>query len=150
MHLHLSHGKFGYQEGAVPQSWIQPLYCLQVIAHHRLAIPSELDPLKKEAEDRYLKSRKDFTRIKSQILFNLRSNLLHKSLITLIYPITVKLMKMTLLLSNWTVHSYWTMMYNLHVCHPQKHTLDWPIQKNNASQVDGEFYNQEVCSKPKH
>ena len=98
MHLHLSHGKFGYQEGAVPQSWIQPLYCLQVIAHHRLATPSELDPLKKEAEDRYLKSRKDFTRIKSQILFNLRSNLLHKSLITPIYPITVKLLKMTLLL----------------------------------------------------
>ena len=87
------------------QSWIQPLYCLHAIAYHRLANPSELDPLKKEVEDRYFRSRKDFTRIRSQILFNLRSDLLHKSLITPIYPSTVKLLKMTLLLSNWTVHS---------------------------------------------
>ena len=49
---------------------------------------------------------------------------------------------MTMLFSNWTFHSFLTMTSNLLVCHPQRNTLDWVPQKNNASQVDGDVRNQ--------
>ena len=80
--------------------------------------------------------------------FNPRSKRLHKSSKILTYLTTV--MIMTMLSSNWTVHSSWTMMFKLHVCHPQTHPLDWLTQKNNASQAVGEFWNGEVCSKHKN
>ena len=83
------------------------------------------------------------------ILFNPRSVILSKSFWILIqnFNLTVGLLKMTFLFSNWTYHSPSTVMYNLHVCHPQSHTLDWVLQQNNASQVDGDFCSQ-VC--PNH
>ena len=133
---------------AVEQSWIQPLYCLQHIAHISLTNGSELDLLKVTVEDRYfrIRIRKDFTGIRTQILFNPRSERLLKSLKIMTYLTTVLLEIMTMLSLNWTFHSILTMMFNLHVCHPQTNTLDWLPQKSNASQADGELCNLEVCS----
>ena len=84
MHLDLSHGKWpvewnGKEAGAVELSWIQPLYCLQHTAHFPLANPSELDLSKDSVEDRYLRIRKDCTRIRSHLLFNPRSDILQNS-----------------------------------------------------------------------
>ena len=62
------------------------------------------------------------TGIRIQILFNPRSERLHKSSKIMTYLTTV--MIMTMLSLNWTVHSTLTMMFELHVCHPQTHTLD--------------------------
>ena len=137
MHPHLSHGKCPKNMGVVELYWIQPLYCLQLIAILRLVNGSELDLLKKAVEDRYFRITKDFTRIRTHLLFNPRSDILKNSSDT---PNTTgKLMKMTLLSLNWTNHSSLTKMFNLHVCHPQRHTLDWILQKNNVSQVDGDL-----------
>ena len=124
MHRHPSHGKCIKELGAVELSWIQPLYCLQHIAHISLMNGSELDLLKDTVEDRYFRIRKDFTGIRTQILYNPRSKRLHKSLKIMTYLTTVLLKIMTMLSLNWTVHSTLTMMFNLHVCHPQTHTLD--------------------------
>ena len=134
---------------AVELSWIQPLYYLQHIAHITLMNGSELDLLKQAVEDRYFRIRKDFTGIRTQILFNPRSERLHKSLKIMTYLTTVLLKIMTMLSLNWTFHSFLTMMFNLHVCHPQTNTLDWLPQKSNASQADGELWNLEVCSNTK-
>ena len=124
MHPHPSHGKCIKELGAVELSWIQPLYCLQHIAHITLVNPSELDLLPDTVEDRFVRIRQDFTGIKTQILFNLRSKRLHKSLKIMTYLSTVKLLITTLSSLNWTVHSTLTMMFELHVCHPQMNTLD--------------------------
>ena len=124
MHPHPSHGKCIKELGAVELSWIQPLYCLQHIAIITLVNPSELDLLPDTVEDRFVRIRQDFTGIKTQILFNLRSKRLHKSLKIMTYLTTLKLEIMTSLFSNWTNHSTSTIKYNLHVCHPQMHTLD--------------------------
>ena len=122
MHPHPSHGKCPKNMGAVELYWIQPLYCLQLIAHFMLMNGLELDLLKKAAEDRYFRIRKDFTRITTYLIFNSRSDILKNSSFT---PNTTgKLMKTTLLSLNWTNHSSLTKMFNLHVCHPQTHTLD--------------------------
>ena len=91
-------------------------------------------------------SRKNFTRMWSKTLFNPRSNILTKSSKIPILDLNITRIHMdtvyrttTGLFSNWKVHSTSTMMFNLHVCHLQRHILDWILQKNNVSQVDGDL-----------
>ena len=125
MHLDLSHGKWpvdwnGKEAGVVELSWIQPLYCLQHTAHFPLVNPSELDLLPDTVEDRFVRIRKDFTGIRTQILFNPRKEKLHKSS-KIMNSLTI-IWIMTMLSLNWTVHSTLTMMSKLHVCHLQTHT----------------------------
>jgi hypothetical protein len=79
MHGILSHGKFTAKELDVGElSWILGLYCLQHIAPFTLMDPSELDLLKKTLEDRYFRSRNNVTRMRSQLNFNPRSDILQK------------------------------------------------------------------------
>ena len=88
----------------------------------------------------------DFARNRSQVLFYPRSERLHKSSKIPLqdFNTTFRTVKriMTMLFSNWTFHSTLTIMSNLHVYHPQRNTLDWIPQKNNASQVDGDVRTQ--------
>ena len=120
MHPHPSHGKCIKELGAVELSWIQPLYCLPHIAIITLVNPSELDLLPDTVEDRFVRIRKDFTGIRTQILFNPRKEKLHKSS-KIMNSLTI-IWIMTMLSLNWTVHSTLTMMSKLHVCHLQTHT----------------------------
>ena len=146
MHPHPSHGKCIKELGAVELSWIQTLYCLLHIVHFPLVKQSELDLLIDTVEDRFVRIRKDFTGIRTQILFNPRKDKLHKSS-KIMNSLTIFRI-MTMLSLNWTVHSTLMMMSELHVCHLQTHTY-WIPQKSNASQADGEFCNLEVCSNTK-
>ena len=167
MHPDLSHGKCMQKLGVVELSWIQPLYCLQHIAKFPLVNTSELDLFCGRVEDRYFKpnfsskiikywevfierlgfiSRKNFTRMWSKTLFNPRSNILTKSSKIPILDLNITRIHMDTVyrtttgsFSNWKVHSTSTMMFNLHVCHLQRHILDWILQKNNVSQVDGDL-----------
>ena len=120
MHPHQSHGKCTYGMDAVELSWIQPLYCLPHIAIITLVNPSELDLLPDTVEDRFVRIRKDFTGIRTQILFNPRKEKLHKSS-KIMNSLTIFRI-MTMLSLNWTVHSTLMMMSELHVCHLQTHT----------------------------
>ena len=87
--------------------------------------------------------RKNFTRMLSKILFNPRSNILTKSSKIPILDLNITQYTVyhttTGSFSNWKVHSTSTKMFNLHVCHHQRHTLDWVLQKNNVLQVDGDL-----------